>query len=200
MPRPPGRGRTVPQSRAPSGSVTGMPSGQCQARPTNLILLPPLSGDLWYTPKVSSEIRTLSRARTARLLQPTFEAIRLHEIKSPIPSGRVVVGEIDVQRRDPGLDRPPERPADVRHEGKEVHPGQLLRVRPAEVGLAEHGPQVIIKARLLGGVAQVEARIVVPTQLVIDDSKPATVVDEVIAEQVVVTGDYGESANIERTI
>src|SRR5437660_3985535 len=161
---PPGQGRRAPRWHAPCGSATDTPSGHCQARPTNVILLPQLSGAGWYTPKVSSEIRTLSRARTSRLPQPGCNAIRLHDRKRPIPSRRVVVGEIEVQRRDLGLDRSPERPADVRHEGEQVHPGELLRVQPAEVRLAQDGAQPIIKARLLRRVAQVEARIVVPTQ------------------------------------
>src|SRR5437867_5324484 len=135
----------------------------------------------WYTPKVSSEIRTLSRALTARFAQPACEAIRLHDLERPIPSRRVVVGEIEVQRRDLGLDGPPERPADVGHEGKQVHPGELLPVQAAEVRLAQDGSQLIVELRLLRRVSQIEARIVVPAQLVIDDPQAATIVDEVLA-------------------
>src|SRR5713101_8024320 len=113
MPRLPARGRTARRWHGPSGWVTGTPLGRCQARPTNLILLPQLSGEVWCTPKVSSEPRTLSRALTARLTQPAFKAVRFHDLECPIPSRRVVVGEIEVQRRDVGLDRPPERPADI---------------------------------------------------------------------------------------
>src|SRR5256886_3534078 len=167
---PPGQGRRAPRWHAPCGSATDTPSGHCQARPTNLILLPQLSGAVWYTPKVSSEIRTLSRALTSRLPQPACNAIRLHDRKGPIPSRGVVVGEIEVQRRDLGLDGPPERPADIRHQGEQVHPGELLPVQPAEVRPAEDGSQGIVKVRLLRCVAQVEARIVVPAQFVVDDA------------------------------
>src|SRR5256885_16423398 len=110
---PPGQGRRAPRWHAPSGSVTDTPSGHCQARPTNLILLPWLSGNLRYTPKVSSEMRTLSRAVTLGLRQPAFEAVRLQHRNRPIPPRRVVTGEVEVQRRDPGLDGSPEGPADV---------------------------------------------------------------------------------------
>src|SRR6266550_6965358 len=197
---PPGQGRRAPRWHAPCGSATDTPSGQCQAGPTNLILLPQLSGDLWYTPKVSSVIRTLSRALTARLPQPAVKAIRLHNLKRPIPSGRVVVGEIEVQRRDLGLDGPPERPADVGHEGEQVHPGELLPVQPAEVRLAQDRSQRIIEARLLRRVSQIEARIVVPAQLVIDDPQAVPVVDKVLAEQVVVAGHAGERPNLDRPL
>src|SRR2546430_3597984 len=158
MLRPPGQGRRAPRWHAPCGSATDTPSGQCQARPTNLILLPQLSGDLWYTPKVSSEIRTLSRAGTARLPQPAAKAIRLHYLKRPIPSRRVVVGEIEVQRRDLGLDGSPERPADGGHEGEQVHPGELLPVQPAEGRLAHDRSHCIIEARRLRRGSRSEAR------------------------------------------
>src|SRR5256714_10850450 len=200
MLRPPGQGRRAPRWHAPCGSATDTPSGHCQARPTNLILLPQLSGAVWYTPKVSSEIRTLSRARTSRLPQPGCNAIRLHDRKRPIPSRRVVVSEIELQRRDLGLDGSPERPADVGHEGKEVHPGELLPVQPAKVRLAQHRSQLIVEARLLRRVAQVEARIIVSAQLVVDDPQALPVVDEVLAEQVVVTWDAGEQANSDRPL
>src|SRR2546423_2229612 len=197
---PPGQGRRAPRWHAPCGSATDTPSGHCQARPTNLILLPQLSGAVWYTPKVSSEMRTLSRVLTSRLTQPGCNAIRLHDRKRPIPSRGVVVGEIEVQRRDLGLDGSPERPADVGHEGKEVHPGELLPVQPAKVRLAQHRSQLIVEARLLRRVAQVEARIIVPAELVIDDPQALPVVDEVLAEQVIVTGHVGERPNPDRPL
>src|SRR2546421_3233452 len=154
---PPGQGRRAPRWHAPCGSATDTPSGHCQARPTNLILLPQLSGAVWYTPKVSSETRTLSRALTSRLPQPACNAIRLHDRKRPIPSRRVVVGEIEVQRRDLGLDGSPQRPADVRHQGEQVHSGDLLSIQPAEVRLAQHRAQRLVQVRLLRRVAHVEA-------------------------------------------
>src|SRR5438067_8386024 len=107
MLRPPGQGRRAPRWHAPCGSATDTPSGHCQARPTNLILLPQLSGNPRYTPKVSSEMRPLSRAVTPGLRQPAFEALRLQDRERPIPPRRVVVGEVEVQRRDPGLDGSP---------------------------------------------------------------------------------------------
>src|ERR1700736_355481 len=151
-----------------------------------------------YTPKVSSAIRTLSRALTARPPQPPGQAVRLHDLERAIPTCRVVAGEIKVQGGDLGLDRPPERPADVRHQREEVHPGKLPSVRPAEVGLAQNGSQLVIETRLLRRVAQVEARIVVTTQLVINDPQGVPVVDEVLAQQVVVTGHARERPNPDR--
>src|SRR4029077_5688548 len=91
---------------------------------------------------------------------PGLEAVGAHHRKRPLPALHVVPAEIEVDRRDRGLDGAPQRPADVGHEGEQVHPRELLRVFPSEVSLAKRSSQVVIESSLLRGVAEVEARVV----------------------------------------
>src|SRR5207249_68463 len=97
----------------------------------------------------------------AGLSQPDLESIRFHYIQRALPARRVVAREVVIDGRDPGLDGAPQRPAHVGHEREQVHTGELLSVMVAEVRLAERSAQVVVEDRLLSGVAEVEARVVV---------------------------------------
>src|SRR5207245_9856573 len=100
----------------------------------------------------------------------------------------VVAPKVAVNSRDLGLDGPPQGPSDVGHKGEEVHARELPPVAFADVRLAKGGTELLVELCLLRGVAEVEAGVVVPAQLVVDDSQSYAVVDEVLAQQVVVAG------------
>src|ERR1700693_2270796 len=95
--------------------------------------------------------------------------------------------EVKLNRRDPGLDGAPQRPADVRHEREEVNARELARdlsaVLAPEVGQAQLSAQILVELGLLCGVAQVEAGVVVSAELVVDDPERRAVVDEVLAQK-----------------
>ena len=68
-------------------------------------------------------------------------------------------------------------------------------VRLAEVGGAQLGDLGLVVAELLGGVAELERRIVVAAVLPVDDPQPGAVVEEVVGEQVVVARDGRQRMN-----
>ena len=68
----------------------------------------------------------------------------------------------------------------------------------AEVRLAEERPQVGVELALLGGVGELERRVVVPRVLVVEDPERLAVVDVVLGEQVVVAGNRRERVRRER--
>src|SRR5947209_20132554 len=107
-----------------------------------------------------------ARVRRGGFGQPLLQPVGAQDFNRPLPASRVVAAEVEVDRRDPGLDRAPQRPADVGHQREEVHAGELTRIPPAEVRLAERGPQILVELGLLRGVAEVEAGVVVPAELV----------------------------------
>ena len=97
--------------------------------------------------------------------------------------------EIEVDRRDVRLDGAPQRPADVGHDHLETHPGQQGRGGVAEVGRAQLGDLGVVVPELLGGVAELEGRVVLAAVLLVDDPQPLAVVEVVLGEQVVVARD-----------
>ena len=149
----------------------------------------------WSTPAASgcaAESDRSSRGTRFAIPQPDLElgAIELGRRARPALLGPA--REVVVDRRDPGLDGGPERPADVRHDHLQPHPGEQGRGGLAEVGRAELDDPVVVEAQLLAGVAQLEGRIVVAAVLVVDDPQPLAVVEVVLGQQVVVAGDRGQ--------
>src|SRR5207247_591742 len=151
-----------------------------------------------YTGAESST--TLALRQIGCLCHPAPKVSRAQHPERPLPAPRVVAHEVEVDCRDLRLDRAPQRPADVRHEREQVHARQLPRIPPAEVRLAQGGPQLLAELRLLRGVAQVEAGIVVAAQLVVDDAQRRPVVDEVLAEEVVVAGRHRQRGDADRAL
>src|SRR5207249_4708034 len=121
-------------------------------------------------------------------VHPTRKPPRPEDLERALPATGVVAPKVVVNSRDLGLDGPPQGPSDVGHKGEEVHARELPPVAFAEVRLAKGGTEVLVELCLLRGVAEVEAGVVVPAQLVVDDSQSYAVVDEVLAQQVVVAG------------
>src|ERR1700682_1243789 len=132
------------------------------------------------------------------LVEPDGKPARVQNLERPLPAARVVIDKIEFDARDLGLDGAPKRPADIRHQSEQVHSRELPRVVVAKVSAAECSAQVLIKFRFLGRVAEIEARVVVAAELVIDDAKRLAIVDEVLAQQVVMAGTGGKRANAVR--
>src|SRR5205807_1401933 len=161
--------------------------------------IPRPSPPRWHSPdRYASDIppRTVSLPETAvkrsavRLVDPPFKVPGLEDVQGPRPPAGVVAGKVEVDGGDLGLDGTPQSPADVRHQSEQVETGELAldlsSILPPEIRLAQGGSEVLVELRLLSGVAEVEARVVVPAQLEIDYAQRGPVVDEVLAEQVVV--------------
>src|SRR5438552_16412334 len=87
-----------------------------------------------YRCRVNVGLRPV-RVRRGGLGQPILEPVGAQDFNRPLPASRVVAAEVEVDRGDPRLDRAPQRPADVGHESEQVHPCELPRVAPAEVGV-----------------------------------------------------------------
>ena len=97
--------------------------------------------------------------------------------------------EVEVDVGNAVLDGRPERPAVLRHEAPQPGARNLVGERPPVVV----GDQLVEllegEVRLAPDVPELEARVVVPGVLVVDEAKAVADVDEVLRQEVVVTGD-----------
>ena len=108
--------------------------------------------------------------------------------------------EVVVDLRDLLLDRRPERPAHVGHEGVQLHAGEEAVVSGAEVRLAEDCSQVVVELTLLRCVRELEGRVVVSRVLVVEQPERRAVVDVVLGEQVVVARHRGSGVHAHRAL
>src|SRR5665213_523770 len=144
--------------------------------------------------------RTRPTGSGSRVLEPSAEEVRLQHGHRALPARGVVAAKVEVDGRDLRLDGSPQCPADIRHQRKQVHPRQLARIVPAEVRSAEGSPQVLVELRLLCRVAQVKARVVIAAELVVDDAQSGAVIDEVLAQQIVVARHCRQRAGADRAL
>src|SRR5947207_6608748 len=79
----------------------------------------------------------------AGLGHPASQPVGPQHLERSLPAPGVVALEVVLDRRDLVLDRAPQRPADIGHEGEQVHPRELPAVELAEVGLAQRTAQVL---------------------------------------------------------
>jgi len=86
------------------------------------------------------------------------------------------------------VDREPERPGDVGRDEVQSHPGQQRRTAfGPEVGRGQPLRLIVVEVGFRGDVTQLERRVVVPGQLVVDDAyRSRALLDEVLGQQVVV--------------
>src|SRR5437773_2915480 len=117
------------------------------------------------------ETLSLGGTPRRRFPNPGVHPDRLEHLERPPPAAHVVAVEVELDGRYLGLDGAPQGPSDVGHQREQVHPGQLPSIVPAEVGGAQGGSQPLVELRFLGGVAEVEAGVVVAAQLVVDDAQ-----------------------------
>ena len=117
-----------------------------------------------------------SRGKSSPSNSATARVVLLHP---PLP-------EVEVDVRDAVLDRRPERPAVLRHQPPEARPRHLVAQRPAVVVADQLLQLVERQVRLAPHVAELEAGVVVPRILVVDQPELAAGVDEVLGQEVVV--------------
>src|SRR5216683_8075224 len=106
--------------------------------------------------------------------------------------------EVEVDRADGGLDRPPQRPAVLPGRAEQHGPRDLRRLRAAVVRADQVLKRLVGELALGPDVAELEAGIVVARVLVVDQPDVRAVVNEVGGEQVVVARDRAVEAGGQR--